>query len=265
LRESLPQLTGSPLAKQRLNALLIAAVVLGLFWLSADQTGVEAGRLAGQVPTIITFTLNMLPPDWGYWSVTIGPLLETLQIAIIATTFGALLAVPLGFLAARNFAGSFAVYQGTRLVLNALRTLPEVIVAAIFVAAVGLGPVAGIFALVIFSFSFVAKLFSESIEAIDPGPPEAVRASGGNALQVAAYGILPQVLPQFLSYSLYSFEVNVRVAVVLGIVGAGGIGQLMMRDFQYLQYDRLATIILVIFVAVVLIDGLSNALRSKLV
>lgn len=253
------------LYKQLTTSLLIAAVVIGLFWLSANQTGVEAGTLVQQFPTIVSFTLELFPPAWSFWSASIGPMLETIQIALIATTVGAVLAIPPSFAAARNVMTNRLGYQAVRFVLNALRTLPEVIVAAIFVAAVGLGPVAGILALVIFSFSFIAKLFSESIEAIDPGPVEAIRASGGNVVQVAAYGIMPQVLPQFLSYSLYSFEVNVRIAVVLGIVGAGGIGQLMMRTFQFLQYDRLATIILVIFVAVIAIDALSNHLRARLV
>lgn len=253
------------LVKQRVSTLVIAAVVVGLFLLSAERTDVEAGTLFEEIPTLVTFTLELFPPDWAFWSESIGPLLETIRIAILSTTAGALLAVPAGFLAARNVMTSAWGYGTVRFVLSVFRTLPEVIVAAVFVAAVGLGPVAGIMALTIFTFGFIAKLFSESIEAIDPGPVEAARACGGNAVQVAAFGILPQVLPQFLSYALYSLEVNVRVAVILGIVGAGGIGQLMMRTFNFLQYDKLATIILVIFVAVVLIDVLSERLRRRLI
>lgn len=252
------------LLKRRLTSLAIAAVVIGIFFLSAQQTGLEAGRLAGELPTIVEFTLGLFPPDWSYIGPSIGPLLETLQIAIIATTVGAIFAVPAGFAAARNVMGNPFGYRGTRLVLSVFRTLPEVIVAAVFVAAVGLGALAGIMALTLFTFGFIAKLFSESIESVDPGPVEAIRASGGNTVQVAWHGILPQVLPQFASYSLYSFEVNVRIAVILGIVGAGGIGQIMMREFQFLRYPQLATIILVIFVAVVLIDILSTTLRSRL-
>ncbi|MGH3090676.1 MAG: phosphonate ABC transporter, permease protein PhnE [Rubrobacteraceae bacterium] len=253
------------LLKRRLGSALVAVVVVGLFVLSARQTGVEPGTLATELPTLFSFTLELFPPAWGFWSESIGPMLETIQIAIISTTVGAVLSIPFGFMAARNVMTSVAGYGAVRTVLSIFRTLPEIIVAAVFVAAVGLGPLAGVMALILFTFGFVAKLLSESIEAIDPGPPEAIRASGANSAQVAVFGILPQVLPQFLSYSLYSFEVNVRVAVVLGIVGAGGIGQLMLQTFQFLQYDRLSTIIIVIFVAVVLIDYLSNRLRRELV
>jgi phosphonate transport system permease protein len=259
-----PALSEPELLKRRATLAGVAAVVVALFLLSAQQTGVEAGRLVREMPTIVEFTFSLFPPDGSYLGPSIGPLLETIQIAIIATTLGAVLAIPAGFAAARNVVGNPVGYRVTRFVLSVFRTLPEVIVAAVFVAAFGLGAVAGIMALILFTFGFVAKLFSESIEAVDPGPIEAIRASGGNTVQMAAYGILPQVLPQFFSYSLYSFEVNVRIAVILGIVGAGGIGQLMMRSFQFLQYQQLAMIILVIFAAVVVIDALSTALRSRL-
>ncbi len=183
-------------------------------------------------------------------------LVETIQMAIIATTFAAIVSIPIFLLSAANLFPSAWIHQPVRFIMNVLRTIPDILLAIIFVGIFGVGVFPGIMALFIFSLGLLAKLMYETVESIDMNPLEAIRASGGNTLQVIWYAVIPQVLPQFVSFSLYVFEVNVRASTVLGFVGAGGIGLLLQQQINFFNFPRVMTIIIIIFVAVVIIDTL---------
>ncbi|WP_242210433.1 phosphonate ABC transporter, permease protein PhnE [Paenibacillus polymyxa] len=181
---------------------------------------------------------EMFPPDWSYLPIIWKPMLETIQIAIVGTTLGAILAIPVALLCAYNVMPRKLISLPMRTILNLVRTIPDLLFASIFVAVFGIGPFAGMLALLFFSFGIIAKLTFEAIEAIDPGPLEAMTAVGASRIQVIAFGVVPQALPYFVSYLLYTFEVNVRAASVLGLVGAGGIGLLLDRSLGLFRYDR---------------------------
>ncbi|MBE3595179.1 MAG: phosphonate ABC transporter, permease protein PhnE [Candidatus Carbobacillus altaicus] len=208
---------------------------------------------------------QFLTPDWMYMKKVLPAVYETIRMAILGTTIGALLAIPIILLAARNVTKNKVIVFLSRTVMNLIRTIPELLFAAIFVAIVGIGAIAGILAIIFFSFAIIAKLTSESLETIDPGPLEAMTAVGASKLTWIRYAVMPQILPAFISYTLYVFEINVRTAAVLGLVGAGGIGVPLNTALAFLQYDRAASIILLIFIVVLLIEALSGALRRRLI
>ncbi len=239
-------------------------LILALIIISSIRTGATPGKLITGIPQMWALISEMLPPDWPYIGTIWGPTLQTVQMAVIGTTAGAILAIPFVLLCAGNITHSPLILYPSRFVLNLVRTIPDLLFAAIFVAVFGIGPFAGILALVFFSFGLVAKLTYEALEAIDPGPLEAMTAVGANKLQWIAYGVVPQILPQFIAYFLYTFEINVRAAAVLGLVGAGGIGLLLDRALGQLRYDRAALIILLTLLVVLLIDYASTRLREKL-
>lgn len=193
------------------------------------------------------------------------PLMQTFRMAVLGTTFGALFAIPFSLLASRNLVRFQLVYYGVRTVLNVIRTIPDLLLAAVLVGVFGLGALPGVLALAIFSFALIAKLTSESIESIDPGPLEAGQAVGANRLQQIFYAVVPQVLPNYLAYTLYVLEVCVRSSTVLGIVGAGGIGQILYADLNLLRYRNVGAIIVVMLIAVMLMDYISNKLRERLI
>lgn len=223
----------------------------------------DLGTIAAGAPHMADFLTRMLPPDWSVVGTVRTAVVETLQTAIIGTSLGVVLAFPLGFLAARNVAHSLLCLM-VRTLLNAIRSIPLILYALFFVAAVGLGPLAGTLATAIYSAGMLGKFFSEAVEAIDPKPVEGVLAAGAGWLQALRYGVLPQVQPHFMAYILYRFELNVREGTILGLVGAGGIGfyiSLYMRSFEY---GRVATLTLIILVMIAVIDALSAYLRAKL-
>jgi phosphonate transport system permease protein len=190
--------------------------------------------------------------------------IQTIEIALVGTGVAAALALPMGFAAARNAAPPWLFYAA-RLVLNAFRAVDTLVYALFFVAAVGLGPFPGVLAVVAYTATVLAKLYSEAIEAIDPGPVEAVRAAGARPLQVLRWGVLPQLVPQFLSFTLYRFETNIRAAAVLGFVGAGGIGFYIQSYLRMLNYPAASTVLLVLVALVMVVDFASSRLRAKLV
>ena len=194
-----------------------------------------------------------------------NPLLETFRMAILGAFVGALLAVPFSLLAAANLMKIKAVYYVTRVILNLIRTVPDLVWAALLTGALGVGALPGVIALSIFSFGLNAKLLSESIETIDPGPLEAMQACGASWLQQIRYGVVPQVLPQFLAYALYVFEIDVRASTVLGLVGAGGIGVLFNIELTYRRYPHVGAIIVVMLVIVVIMDLISTKVRERLI
>ncbi|TCJ86512.1 UNVERIFIED_ORG: phosphonate transport system permease protein [Bacillus cereus] len=253
-----------PKPPSKLKHMLTAILVILLLWGSSVQVDASFSKLVVGFPNMIDLLKEMVPPDWSYFQVITTAMLDTIRMAIIGTTLGAILAIPLALFAASNVFTSTFLYGPARLILNFIRTIPDLLLAAIFVAIFGIGPLPGILALTFFSIGLVAKLLYESIESIDPGPLEAMTAVGANKVQWIVYGVMPQVKAHFISYVLYTFEVNVRAAAVLGLVGAGGIGLYYDRTLGFLQYQQTASIIIYTLVVVLLIDYVSTLLREKL-
>ena len=209
------------------------------------------------------FGADLMHPNFDQLRLYVGQMWLTIQIAMWGTALAVLIAIPFGLACARNVSPVW-LQQPLRLLMNLLRSIPDLVVGTLFIVAVGLGPFAGVMALAINTGGVLAKLFSEAVEAIDKGPVEGVRATGANGLQEVVWGILPQVAPLWTSYALYRFESNSRSATVLGLIGAGGIGQLLFETLNAFDYHHLSAIIIVIIVAVTLIDLLSQAMRSRL-
>lgn len=192
-------------------------------------------------------------------------MMETLYMAVIGTVIGGVLAVPLSFISAANLMGGGRGALPGRGILAGIRVFPELLFAIIFVAAIGPGAVAGIMALGVNSVGFLGKMFGDIIEAIDPGPGEALRATGAGPVHTFIYAVLPQVMPEFASNVLYRFEINLRAASVLGLVGAGGIGGLLIQRIQFRRWEEISTILLIIIAFVVVVDVVSSYVRRRLV
>jgi phosphonate transport system permease protein len=239
-------------------------VILGAIAWSAVETEVSLSRMIEGLPFMWDFLRRMVPPDLSVLGNALRGAMETIQIAVVGTAVAAVLALPLGFAAARNAAPPWLFYWA-RSLLNAFRAVDTLVYALFFVAAVGLGPFPGVLAVMVYTATVLAKLYSEAIEAIEPGPVEAVRATGATTLQVLRWGVLPQLMPQFLSFTLYRFETNIRAAAVLGFVGAGGIGFYIQTYLRLLNYPAAATVLLVLIGLVMIVDFASSRLRARLV
>ncbi|MDQ0206017.1 phosphonate ABC transporter, permease protein PhnE [Alkalicoccobacillus murimartini] len=246
--------------KQSFTVLLFLAIL----YASGLTVGFSFSDLQRGLPNMGDLIIEMVPPDWAYFTRITEPILETIRMAILGTTFGAILAMPLALLAARNVLRAKWINLPARWLLNLIRTIPDLLLAAIFVAIFGIGAFSGVLALIGFSLGIIGKLIYESIEGIDEGPLEAMRAVGANQIKLIMYGVIPQVTAQFLSFTLYSFEVNVRAAAVLGLVGAGGIGLYYDQALGFFDYARVSTIILYTLIVVLIIDFISTSLREKL-
>jgi len=240
----------------------IGALTVGVLWWAAKGSQVSFGELAKGLPWIGDFLARMFPPNWAFLNKLVVPAIETVQIAIWGTLFAILLAVPFCFLAARNLTPNMAVFHAMRQVFNVTRGINEIILALIFVAAVGLGPFPGVLALAVHGAGMLGKFFSESIEEIDQGPIEALRSTGAGPIQIIVFGVLPQVITAWIAVVLYRFETNLRQATVLGMVGAGGIGFELVGSMKLFQYQDTATCILVIIAMVMAADYVSTRLRA---
>jgi len=249
---------------QRAPDLLVWGAVIALLVIAFRP--VEMTRFT----TLFTNSQNMrefgagfLQPDFTQWRLYVAQMWLTVQIALWGTALAVILAVPFGLACSRNLSPLW-LQQPMRLLMNLLRSIPDLVIGLIFVVAVGLGPFAGVMALTINTGGVLAKLFSEAVESIDKGPVEGVRATGANRMQEIVWGVIPQVAPLWTSYALYRFESNSRSATVLGLIGAGGIGQLLFESLNSFAYPQLSAIVIIIIVAVSLIDLLSQAMRSRL-
>lgn len=222
------------------------ALLLAGSWQGADMRPLDLWRDSGNMATYL------------------AEMLVTLQIALWGTALAVVTAVPLGLLASSNIVPAW-VYLPVRRLMDAFRAINEVVFAMLFVVAVGLGPFAGVLALWIHTAGVLAKLFSEAVEAIDPQPVEGIRATGAGALHEIAYGVIPQVMPLWISFTLYRFESNVRSASVVGMVGAGGIGVVLWEIIRGFQYAQTAAVMAIIVVSVSLIDVVSSRIRKSLI
>ncbi|MGP0584484.1 phosphonate ABC transporter, permease protein PhnE [Paenibacillus timonensis] len=253
-----------PQAPGKLKHYLTAVIILLLLWGSSVDTEASLGKLIQGSPNMLDLLREMFPPKWSYFDNIVPAMLETIRMALIGTTFGAIFAVPVALLCASNLSRSAWIYQPVRFLLNLVRTIPDLLLAAIFVAIFGLGPLPGMMALTVFSFGLIAKLTYEALETIDRGPLEAMTSVGATSVQRIIFGVVPQIQAHFISYVLYTFEINVRAAAVLGLVGAGGIGHYYEVTLGFLEYDKTCMIILFTLAVVLLIDYASTKLREKL-
>jgi phosphonate transport system permease protein len=237
--------------------------IVALAWAAWD-TGADPVRLARGVPWVLDFIRRMIPPDLRVLPSALAGAVTTVEIALLGTAVAAVVALPLGFVSARNVAPAPLFYPA-RAVLNFFRSVDTLVYALVFVAAVGLGPFPGVLAVVAYTTTSLAKLYGEAIEGIDPGPVDAITATGATRVQVLRFGVLPQVLPLFLSYILYRLETNIRAATVLGFVGAGGIGFYLQTYLRMIDYAAASTVLLVTVAMVMIVDGVSSRLRDRLV
>jgi phosphonate transport system permease protein len=237
---------------------VVGLSVLAWAWEGSEMRPLELIRHS---PNMLIFLKEFFPPDMHQWPDYLSEMLVTVQIAIWGTVLAVVLSVPLGILCAHNISPLW-VRQPIRRLMDALRAVNEMVFALLFVAAVGLGPFSGVLALFVHTLGTLAKLFSEAVEAIDPRPVEGIRATGAHVLEEIFYGVIPQVMPLWISYSLYRFEANVRSATVVGMVGAGGIGLLLWDAIRNFAYANTAAMLIIIIICVSLLDVASAALRK---
>lgn len=245
----------------RLMYLLAAIALLAIAYVKSEINPLALLRDSGNMNTYLA---SYFPPDFTYWRTYLADTLITISMGVWGTLLAAIVAVPLSVLASDNVSPIWIV-QPTRRIMDAMRAINEIVFALVFVAAVGLGPFAGVLALFIHTAGILGKLFSEAVEASDPGPVEGIRATGSSKIQEILFGILPQVMPLWTSFTLYRFESNVRSASVLGIVGAGGIGVSLYQSFNAFEYGQVCAILIILVVATTLIDTFSAKLRSWLI
>jgi len=250
---------------QRLTkALLWGSGAAAVLWFTATQIGLNPAALVRGVPFMLDFFGRMFPPDLAHLALLRDATVETVQIAVWGTVIAILLSIPLALLGARNTTPHIVVFHLIRLLLNALRSINELVFALIFVAAVGLGPFAGVLAIALHATGMLAKFCAEEVEGVDRGPVEAMQATGAGRLQVILFGVVPQVVPAFVSYAVYRFDVSLRAATILGLVGAGGLGFSLIKTMKLFQYHQTATCILVIFVLVFISDWLCARIRARI-
>ena len=207
---------------------------------------------------------RMLPPDFSNLNELIYAIFETIEIAFLGTFIAIVLSIPLGLFSARNLAPNYFVYLVCKTIVIFFRAIPEFIIAMILVIAIGFGAMPGVLALGLHTMGFLAKFYAEDIEHINKGPIDALKSSGATKSQIISFGVIPQILPSFVANNLYILDRNVRMATMLGIVGAGGIGYELQSSFRMFEYERVSAIIILIFVTIFIIDHLSAFIRSKI-
>jgi phosphonate transport system permease protein len=235
--------------------------LLGWAWRGAEIRPLDLLRDSGNMAK---YARDFFPPDFHDWRIYVSEMLVTVHIAIWGTVLALAAAVPMGLLSASNITPVW-VHQPVRRMMDACRAINEMVFAMLFIVAVGLGPFAGVLALAVHTTGTLAKLFSEAVEAIDPRPVEGIRATGAHTLVEVVYGVIPQVLPLWLSFTLYRFESNVRSASVVGMVGAGGIGVVLYEVIRSFQYAQTCAVLLILVASVTMIDVASAWMRKRVI
>jgi phosphonate transport system permease protein len=260
---AVPKAPSKPLAATLLDLAIWGGVAVVLIYsIKAVELG-NISKLFTNSEHTGQFASELLKPDFANWKLYVGKMWETVQIALWGTFLAIFAAIPLGLAAARNIAPVWVVTP-VRWVMNLLRSIPDLVIGLLFVVAVGLGPLPGVLAIALNTAGVLAKLFSEAVESIDKGPVEGVRATGASPLHEIFWGVIPQVAPLWTSFALYRFESNSRSATVLGLIGAGGIGQVLFDSMNAFDFRAVSAIVIVIIVAVTLIDMLSQTMRKRL-
>jgi len=252
------------LVRHAVKFALVLLAVLILYW-SGKGVDLSTSRFISGIPAILNYLSRMLPPDWSYLTTIWMPTVETIEIAIWGTLLSVFLAVPLGFMAALNIAPHRIVFEFSRFALNALRGVSELVFALVFVSAVGLGPFPGVLALALHNAGMLGKFFAEAIEAVDPGPVEALKATGATWSQGIVYAIIPQIIPHYVTYTLYRFEVSIRSATVLGLVGAGGIGFHLISSIRLFDYQTTSIILITIVLLTAITDFVGTKIRARII
>ena len=264
-RKARPALELPPVDRKRsvANLLVWVVVLVALAW-AWEGADIRPVALISDAANMASFVEGFFPPDFYDWPTILREMVITIQIAIWGTALSVVCAVPFGILSSENMV-PWWVCQPVRRLMDAARAINEIVFAMLFVVAVGLGPFAGVLALWIHTTGILAKLFSEAVEAIDPQPVEGIRATGADRVLQIVFGVIPQVMPLWISYSLYRFESNIRSATVLGIVGAGGIGMILWENIRGFNYGGTAACMIVIVITVSLLDLLSQRLRKLVI
>lgn len=245
----------------------LTVVVVVAHVVAIRETEVSPAALVAGWDGMLRFLSSAVPPDLD-WDLVVRPGIEaavtTFWIGLLGTTLSIPVALLLTVLGARNTTPSAVVYQATRSVMSFLRAVPDIVFALIFVTAVGLGPFPGVLAILLHNAGVMGKLWSETLEEMDQGPVTALRTTGAGRVQVIAHAVLPSVVPQLVGLLLYRLDVNVRSSLVLGLVGAGGIGFLINKSIKLFQFDEMATYIVIVLVLIIAVDQVSGAVRRSL-
>lgn len=247
-----------PLAPYIVIGLIIAVAI------AVNVTGFSLSTLFDRGNQFFVILKDMFPPDLSYASKVVTPLIETIKMSILGSIIGSFIAIPFAMLSAVNITKSKVVIVIVRFVLSITRTLPTLIIALLATYFVGLGTFAGTVAITIFTFGLVVKMLYEKIETVDMGPFEAMEAVGATRLKAFIGAIMPQIASSYVSICLYSLEINVRYAAILGYVGAGGIGVILNEKIGWRQYDQVGMILVMLFITVVIIENASKYVRERL-
>lgn len=275
-----PDSAGKPAFARLLTVGFLAVLAGSLYVSQADPRKLVEGDALGNVAR---FLQGGFPPKltWAFLSQLVGPTVETIQISVMGTCIAVLIGLPIGLLATSSLSWSgilherrsrvgrwafgFLPYAVSRALLSAFRSIPEYVWAFMFVRAVGLGPFAGVLAIGVAYGGMLGKVYSEILEGVNPQPLETLHAGGASRTGIVLYGLIPQALPSFVSYTLYRWECAIRASAILGLVGAGGLGQQVELSMRFLQFDEVITILAVLFCLVVAVDFVSGRLRAALV
>ena len=251
--------------KKRYKGFLIGILIVIIYYWAISGTDVSIVAFVKGAPFMLDFILRMFPPDIHNLTRFLSKAIETLQMAIMGSTMGALAALPLSFLAARNIMSSRFVYHTVRSVFDICRGINEIVWGLLFVSMVGLGPFPGVLALAVHVMGALGRYFSEAIETVDPEIIKAILSTGATKFQVVIRGVFPQVKPLFINYALYYLENNFRAATVLGLVGAGGIGMELLTSMRLFRNAEVLTILIIMVSMVTIIDRLSAYIRKEII
>lgn len=246
-----------------IKPIIIISIIIIIYGWALTGIKADIAQIKDSLPYMIDFITRLFPPNLTVIDLAIKALIETVQMSIWGTTIGALLSIPIAILSAHNISPKWAQLIAN-FIQNAIRSIPSIVLGLFFVSATGLGAPAGTLALGIYTIGYLGKFYQEAIESVDESGLESLRILGANWIQITQYGILPQVLPISLGYTLYMFEYNIRAASVLGVVGAGGIGFELVNYIKGFEYNKATTMMLVLLVVVTIIDFISSKLRKKI-
>ena len=255
---------GHSVRRRRSRAPLIVVLLALAIWLSLKMTGFDIAVVIHKFSKMLDLLAKIFQPNWEFFPKVISPLIDTIKMSVLGTVIGCVLALPVAILSSSNINRSLPLVSFFRFILALIRTLPTLIIALVCALIFSLGTFSGTVAIAIFTFGIVAKMLFESIETIDMGPFEAMEALGANKFQSFWSACVPQILPVYLSHSLYCFEMNIRASAILGYVGAGGLGITINERIGWRDYNSLGMVLLSLFVVVVAIDFFSEYLRKKL-
>ena len=255
---------GHSVRRRRSRAPLIIVLLALAIWLSLRMTGFDIAVVIHKFSKMLDLLAKIFQPNWEFFPKVISPLIDTIKMSVLGTVIGCVLALPVAILSSSNINRSVPLVSFFRFILALIRTLPTLIIALVCALIFSLGTFSGTVAIAIFTFGIVAKMLFESIETIDMGPFEAMEALGANKFQAFWSACVPQILPVYLSHSLYCFEMNIRASAILGYVGAGGLGITINERIGWRDYNSLGMVLLSLFVVVVAIDFFSEYLRKQM-